>query len=68
MAEIPEWFGRASATFVGGAVAIGLVAVPTFVWLPREFDGISDAIDANTSQISEMNGSLTAIGAGVLKI
>ena len=35
-----EWIRTASATFAGGAVAIGLVAIPTYVWLPREFDEI----------------------------
>lgn len=42
--NVPEWFQRASATFVGGAVAIGVLAVPTFIWLPREFDDIRDAL------------------------
>ncbi|MEP1587848.1 MAG: hypothetical protein ABJR46_11415 [Tateyamaria sp.] len=35
-----DWWKTASATFAGGAVAIGLVAVPTFVFLPREFDAL----------------------------
>lgn len=35
-----DWFKTASATFGGGALAIALVAIPTFVWLPREFDKI----------------------------
>lgn len=39
-----DWFVQASATFAGGAVAIGLIAVPTYVWLPREFDQIHQQI------------------------
>jgi hypothetical protein len=38
--SIKDWFITASATFAGGAVAIALVAIPTFVWLPREFEDL----------------------------
>lgn len=38
--SVSEWFKSASATFAGGGVAIALVAIPTFIWLPREFDEI----------------------------
>ena len=39
-----DWIKTASATFAGGAVAIGLVAIPTYVWLPREFDRLGGEI------------------------
>ncbi|NYS25026.1 hypothetical protein HUK65_08470 [Rhodobacteraceae bacterium 2376] len=72
-----DWLKTASATFAGGAVAIALVAIPTYVWLPREFDrlndGISIAMDAsveaaeNTSklltEISEMKFSIARMDA-----
>ena len=44
--QFPEWLKTASATFAGGAIAIGLVAIPTFVWLPREFDDLKTKVDA----------------------
>jgi hypothetical protein len=50
--QINDWFKTASATFVGGAIAIGLVAIPTFVWLPREFDDIKTKVDAALAEAS----------------
>lgn len=43
--EMKDWLKTASATFAGGAVAISLIAIPTFIWLPREFDSISTRLD-----------------------
>ncbi|MCC5986296.1 MAG: hypothetical protein JJT95_01350 [Pararhodobacter sp.] len=47
-----DWLKTASATFAGGAVALSLLAIPTFIWLPREFDRISTrleiAVEAST--------------------
>jgi hypothetical protein len=45
-----EWFRTASATFAGGAIAIALVAIPTYVWLPREFDDIRTKVDASLAE------------------
>jgi hypothetical protein len=75
--ETKEWFKNASATFAGGAVAIALVAIPTYVWLPREFDRLNESISLameasiesrdNTSklltEISEMKFSIARMDA-----
>lgn len=60
-----DWIARASATFAGGVVAIGLVAVPTFVWLPREFDRLTTlmteakaAAEAAATTSTEAKGQL----------
>jgi hypothetical protein len=42
-----EWWKTASATFAGGVVAISLVAIPTFVFLPREFDALRTLSEAS---------------------
>jgi hypothetical protein len=55
-----DWFKVASATFSGGAVAIALIAIPTFVWLPREFD----EIQAGTKRAEE--NSLIAAESGMV--
>lgn len=48
-----DWMKTASATFAGGAVAIGLVAIPTYVWLPREFDDIRDQTELAVSEAAQ---------------
>lgn len=57
-----DFWKTASATFAGGAVAIGLVAIPTYVWLPREFDEITGKLDALAAQMTvlEATSSLTS--------
>ncbi|WP_299851593.1 hypothetical protein [uncultured Roseovarius sp.] len=41
-----QWIKTASATFAGGAVALGLLAIPTYLWLPREFDRLDSRLIA----------------------
>jgi hypothetical protein len=52
-----EWLKTASATFAGGAVAIGLVAIPTYVWLPREFDEIAGKLDSLGVQVASIEAT-----------
>lgn len=62
--DIKDWFKSASATFAGGAVAISLLAIPTFIWLPREFDAISTKLDMTLQVSTEArNNSQAAIEA-----
>lgn len=70
-----EWFKRASATFAGGAVAIGILAIPTFVWLPRELDGLSDRIDENKSaikvveqKVDVLDGKMDGLGLAMMEL
>ncbi|MDZ7907138.1 MAG: hypothetical protein U5N10_02190 [Gemmobacter sp.] len=56
-----DWLTQASATFAGGVVAIGLVAVPTFVWLPREFDRLSSLM--NEAKAAAVMASTTSTDA-----
>lgn len=67
-----EWLKTASATFAGGAVAIGILAVPTFVWLPREFDSVNTrlasveslqqaALDSTLAVLDKLNAMEIAI-------
>ena len=51
--SMSDWFKSASATFAGGGVAIALVAIPTFIWLPREFDEIKELAMAASSAANE---------------
>lgn len=60
-----DWLKTATATFAGGAVAIALVAIPTFVWLPREFDEIKvEAVaarnEANLARIASQDAKATS--------
>ena len=59
-----DWLKTATATFAGGAVAIALVAIPTFVWLPREFDEIKvEAVaarnEANLTRVKTHSQNMT---------
>ncbi|WP_296641675.1 hypothetical protein [Roseinatronobacter sp.] len=63
--KMSEWLKRASATFVGGAVAVGLVAIPTFVWLPREFDAINTKLDASVMNSAEASQNSAAVVAAL---
>lgn len=60
-----EWFSRATSTFFGMAVALGLLAVPTYNWLTRELDAQaarSDSHDENFSTVLEKLDVLEALG------
>ncbi|TVP74434.1 MAG: hypothetical protein EA339_00300 [Rhodobacteraceae bacterium] len=59
--EMKEWFKTASATFAGGAVAIALVAIPTYVWLPREFDRLNNGIITATEASVEAKENTTKL-------
>ena len=48
-----DWFKNASATFAGGAVAIGILAIPTYIWLPREFDDLRKSIDVTSHEAEQ---------------
>lgn len=65
-----DFWKTAAATFVGGATAVGLVAIPTFVWLPREFDEldakISAAVEAAQAAEAASEATLDSIEAAVI--
>lgn len=61
-----QWFASASATFAGGAVAVGLVAIPSFVWFPREMDSLSARVDMSIEASNEAkDASITAATASI---
>lgn len=53
-----QWLAQASATFTGGAVALGLLAIPTYLWLPREFDALEERLDKQEARMGQI---LTAV-------
>lgn len=59
-----DWLKTFSATFVGGMTALALVGLPTYVFLPREFDhleqkiaGVEQKLDMIQSAIGSSGGS-----------
>lgn len=64
-----DWIKTASATFAGGALAVSLVAIPTFIWLPSELADIKDGLDearaASNTSAKNSSDALEASNAAV---
>ncbi|MFC6641211.1 hypothetical protein [Sulfitobacter profundi] len=63
-----DWISRATSVFTGMAVALSLLAIPTFFWLTRELDQVRQDISKNYSLADKNAVHATDVKLGLSEI